>query len=267
MSNLTEEEERMLNEALEEAHKEIPENSNSILVSQTTSRFSSAIWYDKIKEQDIILAGVGGIGSYIAFLLARMLPKSLYIYDDDVVEEGNMSGQLYCTSDIGKSKVNAITETLKNYSSFYNLFAINSKFTSERNPCPIMICGFDNMSARNVFYHCWRSYVDSLPEEEKAICLLIDGRLAAEEFQIFAIQGNDIRAMKEYENNWLFSDLQADTTICSYKQTSFCANMIASYMVNIFVNFIANQCEPLIERDVPFYTTYNAETMFFKTKA
>ena len=45
------------------------------------------------------------------------------------------------------------------------------------------------------------------------------------------------------------------------------ANMIASVMVNLFVNFVANQCNPIIDRDLPFFTTYNAETMFYKTEA
>lgn len=72
--------------------------------------------------------------------------------------------------------------------------------------------------------------------------------------------------MKKYENEWLFDDTEAEETLCSYKQTSFCANMIASVMVNLFVNFIANQCEPLIERELPFYTSYDAERMHFKTE-
>ena len=42
----------------------IPANSNSLLISEETSRFSSAIWYDKIREQRIILAGAGGIGRF-----------------------------------------------------------------------------------------------------------------------------------------------------------------------------------------------------------
>ena len=42
------------------------------------------------------------------------------------------------------------------------------------------------------------------------------------------------------------------------------ANMIASVMVNLFVNFVANQCNPIIPRDVPFFMEYTAETMFTK---
>ena len=252
---------------IEEFHKEIPENSKSILVKESTSRFSSAVWYDKIQEQDIMVAGIGGIGSYIVFLLSRMSPKSLFIYDDDIVELANMSGQLFGLNDMGIAKVTAISNAVANYSDFYRVFAIQDKYTEESTAIDIMICGFDNMEARKVYFNKWYNHVLTKPESERANCLYIDGRLAAEYFQIFAIQGNDERAIKDYMEKWLFSDAEADTTICSYKQTSFCANMIASCMVNIFVNFIANMCNPIVPRDVPYYTSYDASTMYFKTEA
>jgi len=265
------EEQTNVQEPIEEPTEEvigapiIPANSTSALISEATSRFSSAIWYDKIKESTITLAGVGGIGSYIAFLLARMQPRLLYIYDDDIVEEANMSGQLYGTSDVGRYKVDSIVSIVREFAKFNNVFSYRERFTEESAPSNIMICGFDNMEARKIFFNTWVNYVYTLPTDEaQSQCLFIDGRLAAEEFQVFAINGLDDRAINEYQSKWLFSDSAADATICSYKQTTFCANMIGSIIVNLFVNFIANQCDPLVPRDVPFMTTYNAETMFFK---
>lgn len=64
LSPLSEEEAQILEQAVEEAHNEIPRNSGSLLVDESTSRFSSAIWYQKIQEKIIILAGVGGIGRF-----------------------------------------------------------------------------------------------------------------------------------------------------------------------------------------------------------
>ena len=58
---------------------------------------------------------------------------------------------------------------------------------------------------------------------------------------------------------------QAEATICSYKQTTFCANMIASYMINCFVNFLSNQNERIIDRSVPFMIYFDAKQMIFKT--
>lgn len=265
-SFLSKEEEELLEKILEEVHREIPLNSKSLLVDETTSRFSSALWYNKIQEKVVILAGIGGIGSYVAFLLARMKIASLFIFDSDIVEAVNMSGQLYSVDDIEKPKVEAISNMVKKYANYNNIFAVNEKFTEESEASDIMICGFDNMKARSVFFNKWKEHVLNKPEEERGNCLFIDGRLAAEEFQVLCIKGDDEYNINKYKRNFLFSDSEADETICSYKQTTFMANMIASTMVNLFVNFVANQCEPLIDRDLPFYTTYNAETMFYKTE-
>ena len=263
---LSEEEQAILDQAVEDAHQEIPTNSATLLVDEATSRFSSAIWYENIQKKTVILAGVGGIGSYVGFLLARMKPASMFIYDDDIVEAVNMSGQLYGQSDLGRTKVSALAKMIRNYAGYSSVFAINERFTNESEASDIMICGFDNMEARKTFFYKWVDHVYSKPIEERKNCLFIDGRLAAEEFQVLCVRGDDTYNLNRYRDEFLFSDAEADETICSYKQTTFCANMIASYMVNLFVNFCANQCEPLIDRDLPFLTTYNAETMYLKTE-
>lgn len=263
---LSEEEQAILDQAVEDAHQEIPTNSATLLVDEATSRFSSAIWYENIQKKTVTLAGVGGIGSYVGFLLARMKPAFMFIYDDDIVEAVNMSGQLYGQSDLGRPKVSALAGMIRNYAGYGGVFAMTERFTDESEASDIMICGFDNMAARRLFFNKWVNHVQSKPEEERKNCLFIDGRLAAEEFQILCIKGDDEYNINRYNDEFLFSDAEADVTICSYKQTTFCANMIASYMVNLFVNFCANQCEPIIDRDLPFLTTYNAETMYLKTE-
>lgn len=95
--------------------------------------------------------------------------------------------------------------------------------------------------------------------------------MAAEELQVLCIRGDDPYNMDRYSREWLFSDSQADSTQCSYKQTTFMANMIGSIIVNLFVNFCANDIEgenaPAIERDLPFLTTYDASMMMFTTEA
>lgn len=258
--------EALLEAALAAEEVVIPPNSGSLLVDESTSRFSGAIWYSAIQSKTITLAGVGGIGSYVGFLLARLRPAGLYLYDPDVVEQANMSGQLYGSSDLGQPKVSSLHRMTQIYANYYNTVAYQERFTAESEATDIMICGFDNMEARRLFFDKWLEHVGNKPEGERSKCLFIDGRLAAEEFQVFAIQGNDERAIVEYRNKWLFSDAAADETICSYKQTTFMANMIASIMVNLFVNFVANECNPIIDRDVPFMTQYSADTMYFKVE-
>lgn len=238
----------------------IQPNPSSLRVSETTSRFRGALWFNAIEKTRITLAGVGGIGSYVAFLLSRIHPLGIQLYDPDIVEEGNLSGQLYSKNSIGKYKVEEIAKFMRTYSNYYGIVASRSAFSIDSAVKGVAICGFDNMTARRTFFYVWRS----LPDEERE--LFIDGRLSAEEFQVIAIQGDDEDNMKEYEKNWLFDDSEAEAEVCSYKQTSYMANMIASVMVNILVNYIANKQSPLMPYEVPFLTTYSGNNMFFKVR-
>lgn len=245
---------------------EIPKNSETLLISEETSRFNSAIWFDKTRKQDVTIAGLGGIGSYVVFMLSRLDVNTMTLYDPDIVERVNLSGQLYNSNQIGDYKVDAAANMIANYSNYYSFVAEHEKLDENSMISKVTICGFDNMKARKDAFRNWTNFVARLPEEERGECLFIDGRLAAEELQVFCIKGDDTDGERRYEP-YLFSDSQAAPTVCSYKQTTFMANMIGSIIVNLFINFVANQCNPLIDRDLPFYTEYNAETMYFKTIA
>ena len=234
---------------------------------ESTQRFSGAIWHNKIQEQEIVLAGVGGIGSYVLFLLSRMKPRQIYAYDPDNVEYVNLAGQLYSREDVGRPKVESVASMAHRYSDYYGISTFYDRFTETSPTRDIMICGFDNMAARKLFYSRWKAHVDSkASEEEKAKCLFIDGRLNAEEFQVLCITGNNPYAINKYESEWLFDDSQVEEAVCSYKQTTYMANMIGSVMVNLFTNFCANLCNPIVERDIPFISRYDGATMFFKTE-
>ena len=248
------------------AMESIPENSHTLEYRETTSRFSSAVWYDNITTKDVLLVGLGGIGSYVAYNIGRLRPRSITLFDNDIVEAGNMSGQLFCSSDIGNAKVDVTYDRLGRYCAYHNINCYRERFTENNRALPITICGLDNMSSRKIVYQAWKRLVEVAPEEERRKYLFIDGRLAAEELQVFCITGDDSYSMGRYERDWLFSDEEADATICSYKQTTYVANIIGSIITNLFINFRANECDPLVPRDIPFFTSYDAATMFFKTE-
>lgn len=267
---ITTEEQEYLDRVVEEALNQptegvIPNNSESLLVDETTTRFSSAPWYEEAKKNAIILAGLGGINSWTALLLSRLHPSSMHLYDDDRVEALNMAGQLYAATDIGFFKGFAISRKLSSYSDYYKTNVYNCKYRSDSSTSNIMICGFDNMESRKVFFNKWEKHVEL--SDNKAKCLFIDGRMSAEYIQIFCITGNDTYNRTRYKESFLFNDEEAEEAPCSYKQTSFCASMIGSLITNLYVNFCANRCNPLIERSLPFITEYNAETMFLKVES
>ena len=259
--NDTEEQERQ--QAEQEQTMQVLAKNMDVLIHDETLRFSSAEWFAKTQEQSIILAGVGGIGSWISFLLAKLKPAAIYMYDPDTVELVNMAGQLYSLGDIGRPKVDALANTIREYTGYGNIFCYNQRYNEQCATGNIMICGFDNMEARRVFFNNWAAHVGLLNEEERKKCLFIDGRLTAEELQILCIQGDDTYSMTQYMNRFLFNDEEAEHEVCSFKQTAFMANMIGALVVNLVVNFCANLCNPDIPRTLPFFTHYQANMMFF----
>lgn len=247
--------------------KKIPLNSPTLLIDESTSRFSGAEWFNEIQKQRIIIAGIGGIGSNAAFQIARMVPANITMYDDDNVEIVNMAGQLYSYLDVGKAKVNAMADMITSYTTMRNINAINDKFTPTTEAGDIMICGFDNMRARTIFFDSWCHHMADMPDEDRAKCLFLDGRLSMDTLQIFCIKGDDIYNILRYKKEFLFKDSEADATVCSMKQTTYLACMIGSLMTNLFTNFVANTLNPIIPYDLPFFTEYDAQNMIFKTES
>ena len=219
------------------------------------SRFKGADWFEIVQEQEIILAGLGGIGSYVNFALSRLGPRALYLFDDDRFESHNMSGQFVSKNDINKFKV----EVAKNYSynfSNYNPYIYPQKYIKDEcMKTKVMICGFDNMKARKDFYESWKSNI--IPENAHEY-LFIDGRLLAEEYQIICLTGDDVFYQAEYERDFLFSDEEVVEVDCTMKQTSHMAMLIGAEMTKYFINFCNNLSPHNFPRRLPFYTHHNA---------
>ena len=290
MSNLSEEDLNALDRIIEEIEQkeleeQAAENKNDstnnpperlsedqfkLDVDESTIRFSSATWFDKIQEFDVTLGGCGGIGSYVAYLLARLKPFRVTLYDDDTVERVNMAGQMFSSEDIGRPKVTAIVNKMIAYSNFYSYISVEGRITPNSPITNVVLCGFDNMVARKDTFDNWLQKVRTLALEEQKEeferSIFIDGRLAAEKYQVIAIRASDDDRIKEYRDKYLFNDDQAESEICSFKQTAFMANQIASTMINVLVNHAANLVYGVEARSVPFFTSYSASTMLFKTE-
>lgn len=260
-SMLSEEDQAFLDNVIKSQHQEIPTIDEDY--HDETARFSGAEWFNKIKEKVIIIGGAGGISSNTVFQLSRVHPRSIYIFDNDKVEEVNLAGQMFSINDIDAYKVEAIADTVRHYSKYEDIFALPELYTKDSFTSDIMICGFDNMNARKVFFNNWKKHVAM--QTDKSKCLYIDARLSFDTLQVFTITGTDTYNQDRYENEFLFSDDEADETVCSLKQTTFMACMIASFIVNNVVNFCANEITPMIKM-LPFFIEYDCNTMYLKEK-
>ncbi len=69
--------------------------------------------YKKFKNAEVAIAGLGGLGSNIAIMLARSGVGRLLLIDYDIVEPSNLNRQQYFISQLGMQKTDALKQTLE----------------------------------------------------------------------------------------------------------------------------------------------------------
>ncbi len=88
---------------------------------------------DKLKNSKVIVFGVGGVGSFVCEALARSGIGSITLVDNDVVSKSNINRQLVAlSSTIGKSKVDVMTERIKDINPSCNAIPLNYFYTSQK---------------------------------------------------------------------------------------------------------------------------------------
>lgn len=216
-------------------------------MSPFKQRFSDAPWFEKLKGTYILLLGAGGIGSWIGFALSR-IGCNFTVFDMDTVESHNLGGQLFNTTHINKAKTAALQEVCYAFSGNENTIRTAGMYTEESYTNPIVIAAFDNMKARKIAFNKWKEYVLSCTEEEAKECLFIDGRLLAEDYQVYSVTKDRI---EDYEKT-LFDDTEVEEVLCTLKATTHCSMGIASEMISCLTNFIANLSYGFDAREIPF---------------
>lgn len=106
----------------------------------------------RLEELKIMIAGTGGLGTNQALQLQRIGVKKIYLYDYDRVEISNLNRQLcYGRKDIGRPKVEAAAEFLKQFDLETEITAVNEKISEDTKipeDADIIFDGMDNFESR-----------------------------------------------------------------------------------------------------------------------
>ncbi|MDD3652900.1 MAG: sulfur carrier protein ThiS adenylyltransferase ThiF [Desulfotomaculaceae bacterium] len=87
--------------------------------------------YEKIKKGKVAIAGLGGLGSNIAVMLARSGVGQLLLIDFDVVEPSNLNRQSYYISHLGLPKTVALKKQLGEINPFIKVETKQTKVTAD----------------------------------------------------------------------------------------------------------------------------------------
>ena len=69
--------------------------------------------FARLSETEVIVLGVGAVGSWVATQLCQSGVGRLVLVDKDVVETSNLNRSLYTQSDVGQYKVDALAQRLQ----------------------------------------------------------------------------------------------------------------------------------------------------------
>lgn len=100
------------------------------LESMMMARHSPNV-HNKIKKGKVAIAGLGGLGSNIAVMLARIGVGQLLLVDFDVVEPSNLNRQCYYVRHLGMAKTDALKEQIKEINPFIKVQTKTVKITED----------------------------------------------------------------------------------------------------------------------------------------
>lgn len=125
----------------------------------------------KLKGAKVAIAGLGGLGSNIAVMLARSGVGELLLVDFDTVDVTNLNRQMYFVSQLGKTKTEAIKETLYHINPYLRYESVCVKVTPDNvrelfGAYPIVCEAFDKpdqkaMLVRELLAQCPEAVVVS----------------------------------------------------------------------------------------------------------
>ena len=105
---------------------------------------------DKVADTTVMIGGIGATGSQAAVTLARIGIGRIIIVDRDILEEHNIGNQVYRKNQVGKSKVEALREIIREISDteIVGLRASIQEIDFDRFNPDIFFGNFDNHGAR-----------------------------------------------------------------------------------------------------------------------
>ena len=179
---------------------------------------------DNLNEFNYHILGCGAIGSAAATQLVRMGAENFCLYDNDVVDTGNVGVSQYTLYDVGHLKVDMLKSKILDVNDSAEVMCTDEMFSNYiyLNDNDIIILGFDSMKSRLDAVKAMTGWRQSSP------FLLIDGRMGAEHYQQHVILKPTLAKYKEI---W-YSDDEGSEEPCNMKATSYCSNMSGSFIAN-----------------------------------
>ncbi|MBS7008533.1 thiamine biosynthesis protein ThiF [Anaerostipes sp.] len=185
---------------------------------------------NRLREGCVAVAGLGGLGSNIALMLARTGIKKLFLADFDTVDPSNLNRQAYTVSQMGMKKTDALQELIRQVNPWIELETFDGRVTEENvgtlfKPYMIICEAFDTPESKAVLVS---GVLSKLPE-----AFVISGNGMAGSYS-----SNLIRTDKKMERLYVCGDGIhgiSETESLTAARVSICAGHEANMAIRLIL--------------------------------
>lgn len=176
------------------------------------TRFHRILPPEALDDFSVVVAGVGAVGSHLAYGLSKMGAK-IKIFDPDTVGEENLGTQMYGKLCVGMPKVVAMLKTLRFLGAVHQFSEGLPREMNERNfwvsyprePNYGLVLCVDSMKSREKILN------ERLKRGKRVssyLRFIVDIRVGGEVVQVLSLKGEELRdrSMKD----WLLSTIVPD---------------------------------------------------------
>jgi hypothetical protein len=177
---------------------------------------------------EVTIIGAGGIASALVTILAQMGFSKFYIWDDDKLEEHNLSTTAYPEDFLGYTKAKCAELMIYKFNAKADVDINIIKWKPGRHLSDIVLLTPDNMETRLDVHMQWKKR-----DTRKA---LIDMRMGALTMEVISVEKDNDNFGKTWQPSSKISD-----EACTAKHTIFTANVVAGLGASQLFNVLHNR--------------------------
>jgi sulfur carrier protein ThiS adenylyltransferase len=189
------------------------------------SRQRDIVSPERLAECRVTVIGAGAIGRQVALQLAALGVPWLQLIDFDSVEESNLASQGFLEEDLGRLKVDAVSDLCRRLHRHIGLHPVPRRFRRSQEVGSVVFCCVDRIDTR-------RQIFEAVRRRAEFFC---DGRMAAEVLRVLTVC--DTAGRQRYVST-LFAASEAFAGSCTAKATIYCANVAAGVMLGQFAKWL-----------------------------
>ena len=203
----------------------VTETTGPLRAEDRFARQEGLVPREPLSELTVSVIGVGAIGRQVALQLAALGVCRLQLIDFDSVEPTNITTQGYRRQDLGRSKVDAAGDAVREIDPGIVVTCLQDRCRPEHRIGQALFCCVDSIAARSAI---WRS-------QGRLARFWCDGRMLGETLRVLTVTET---VGQEHYPTTLFAPSEAQAGSCTSRSTIYTASLAAALMLHQFTRWL-----------------------------